>query len=145
MSVSLFLIFVPSLVSATTWLIKSDGTGDAATIQAGIDSAGDGDIVLLAEGTFTGTGNRDVSLQGKSVTVISQGAASSTIIDCQGLGRAFILENGEGPLTTISDLTIENGAASGGGAILCSSSGPTIRDNIFARNTSSGNGGAILL
>ena len=36
--------------SARTWLIKVDGTGDAANIQAGISRAASGDTVLLADG-----------------------------------------------------------------------------------------------
>ena len=33
---------------AATWYIKPDGTGEAPTIQAGIDSTAAGDTVLLA-------------------------------------------------------------------------------------------------
>ena len=48
------VISISSTVSAGTWRITSDGTGDAPTIQAGIDSAAAGDTIALANGTFTG-------------------------------------------------------------------------------------------
>ena len=70
--------------SARTWLVNADGTGDAPTIQAAVDSAAGGDIVLLANGTYRGTGNRDVVVH-KSITIRSDGGnPEHCIIDCQG-------------------------------------------------------------
>ena len=42
------LTFLTATASATTWYVKPDGTGDAPTIQAAIDSAGAWDIVMVA-------------------------------------------------------------------------------------------------
>lgn len=67
---------------AGTILVTPDGTGDYPTIQAAIDAATDGDVIELADGTFTGDGNRDVDFLGKAITVRSQsGDPSLCVID----------------------------------------------------------------
>ena len=46
------LLALPAPICARTWYITPDGTGDAPTIQAGIDSAAAGDTVEMACGTY---------------------------------------------------------------------------------------------
>jgi len=124
------------------------------TIQAGIDAASNGDTVLLADGTYTGPGNRDIDFQGKTITIRSQNGRDFCTIDCEADGdnphRAFLLNSGEGPETVIEGLTFANGFAPElggnyyyGGAIFCDGTSPTIRDNFFIGNIAWENGGAI--
>ncbi len=132
---------------APTW----DGTnGPKRTIQAAVDevSAVEGGDVVLQPGTYTGDGNRDINPAGKAMTIRATGTGTVTI-DCQGTEadphRGFLLNNGEGPDTVISGLTIINGNAprmqtgSGsygydGSAIGCTGASPTIRNCVFRSN-----------
>lgn len=51
----LTLLLHPDRAAARVWHIRPDGTGDAPTIQAGVDSALAGDEVVLASGTYSWT------------------------------------------------------------------------------------------
>lgn len=138
------LFLAPRLLAARTWHIDPAGTGDAPTIQAGIDSAGSGDVVLLAPGVYTGLGNRDVTFKGKDVTVTSSDGPESTTIDCQGSGRAFLFVSGEGSFSLLSGVRVINGShASYGGAVYCVKTAPAIEGNIFAANQAGIRGGAV--
>lgn len=142
----LVLLSLPAASArASTWLIRPDGTGDFPTIQAGIDAAAPGDIVLLAAGTYTGAGNRDLDFKGKAITVTSQsGLPQSTIIDCEGLAPGFDFHNGEGPSSVLSNLTVRNGRADiWGGGIRCSGSSPTISGNTIVGCHAEADGGGI--
>lgn len=134
----------PQRLRAEIWRIDADGTGDAPTIQAGIDSATAGDTVLLSPGTYTGAGNRDIDFEGKAVSVESSAGAEFTTIDCAGLGRGFLFASGEGMSSILRGVRVINGShALFGGAVYCVNASPTIEDNIFSGNHAGFRGGAI--
>jgi hypothetical protein len=121
------------------------------TIQAAIDAAVDGDTVIVADGTYTGPGNRDISLHGKAITVASANGPANCIIDCQNLGRGFFIFQGEGPDTVLSGFTIINGYATHGGGIYIHPlpstpvvwTSPTISNCIVRNNRATTYGGGI--
>ncbi len=80
---------------------------DQPTIQAGVDVALNGDTVLVADGTYTGEGNRDVDVSGKVIVVRSENGPENTVIDCDASAAdphvGFLLTSGT---TTIRGLTI---------------------------------------
>jgi hypothetical protein len=124
--------------------------GEAGTIQAGITLAADGDTVLVADGLYSGLGNRGIDVMGKRITIVSEGGPSACTIDCGYSDRAFLLAGGESTETRIEGFTITKGAIGGfngqGGAILVpSGSGLTVADCIFQSNGTGihGKGGAI--
>lgn len=89
------ILLVSCTVSARTWYIKPDGTGEAPTISAGQDSAAHGDTLLLADGTYTGPDNRNILVFNKRVSFISEsGNPEACVIDCQGAGEDCITYSG---------------------------------------------------
>ncbi len=111
---------------------------DYPTIQQGIDAAVDGDQVWVADGTYTGEGNRDIDFHGKAIIVRSQsGDPNLCIIDCEGDAndphRAFVFQSGEGNDSRLEGFTITSGwAQEYGGAVYILNGGPTIRDCVFS-------------
>ncbi len=143
------LVTVPE-VCAGTWHITPDGTGDAPTIQAGIDSAAAADTVLLADGTYSGAGNRDITFDGKPIVLVSEsGDPDLCIIDCEHEGRGFIFDSGETDESVLEGVTIVNGlyicmyADSGGGGIWCDASSPTIRNAVVSNCSAEPSGGGM--
>ena len=130
------------------------------TIQSGVDASHDGDTVLVADGTYTGPGNRDIDLLGKSLTVTSLNGPAKTIIDCGGYAstdgsgnhRGFYIHSGE-KKATISGFTVKNGyetdissipdSSYGGGIFNSNSDGGTITltNCTITANTASSGGG----
>ena len=116
-------------------LVNPDGSGPYPTIQSAIDAAVNGDEVYLTSGTFTGPGNYDVNLQGKTITVRGQEDYYPWIMPGSG-HQAFTCESGEGPETIIGYLTLVAGGSDLGTVRVVGSS-PTIRNCLFSSNTGS--------
>ncbi|MCP4293493.1 MAG: T9SS type A sorting domain-containing protein [bacterium] len=132
---------------ASTYVIQADGSGDFPTIQAAINIAATGDTIFLADGTFTGTGNRNIDYLGKAVTIAGlSGDPAVAIIDCQGSleqpQRGFYFHSNELSTSVLKDISVTNGNVGfDGGAILCESS-PLIENCHFYQNHAD-RGGAI--
>jgi hypothetical protein len=116
---------------------------DYSTIQGAIDAALPGYVVVVADGTYTGSGNRNLDFGGKAITVTSASGPDDCIIDCANMGRGFIFQNSEGPDSVVQGLQIRNGWNNweGGGGIYCSDASPRITGCIITSCTGPYGGG----
>lgn len=79
------LLFHAGPAGGTTYIIRPDGSGDFPTIQAGVDGSTSGDTLLLADGVFSGPGNRNLTMDMRATYIFAQsGQATSCAIDLEG-------------------------------------------------------------
>ena len=112
--------------------------GDYATIQLAIDNANDGDVILIASGTYgenltIGT-NKALTLRGAGPT--------ATILDGRELDRVIDCDSA----LTLQSLTVTNGKSfSGGGGIWAEGSLMLSNTQFISNNGGSGGGGVSCL
>ncbi|HUS71839.1 MAG TPA: right-handed parallel beta-helix repeat-containing protein [Sedimentisphaerales bacterium] len=137
------VLMVNSALAATYYVFEEDGT-----IQAAIDACEDFDTVVIAPGTYRGSGNCGINFNGKAITVRSTDPTdpqivNSTIIDCAGIARGFVFNTWEKADSKVAGLTIINGVAMVGGAIYSSNNSSPSITNCVIRNNSAFFGGGI--
>jgi len=128
---------------------------DEPHIQAGIETAAEGDTVLVSDGIYTGTGNVDIDFLGKGITVTSENGPLYCIIDINGSEsdphRGFIFQSDEGNDSVLEGFTIQTGYSGGdmtvkhGAAIFCDWVSPQISNCIFTLNHSEERGGGLYI
>jgi hypothetical protein len=109
-----------------------------ATIQDGINAAQDGDMVLVADGLYTGPGNRNIFFDTRLIQVVSENGPEHTIIDCQGTPsnprHAFVVYFNSTSFASINGFTIKGGFSPGGAAISLHNSNIRIMNCIITDN-----------
>lgn len=111
----LAFVNVCTFLSATTYHIKQDGSGDFTTIQEGINISADTDTILVYAGTYF----ESINYNSKNITVASlylttgdEQHISQTIIDGNNEYRCVRIENCQN--ISLIGFTIQNGYAVGG-------------------------------
>ncbi len=145
--VSLLVIAAGSTAFAKTINVP----GDKPTIQKAIDAAVNGDVVLVAKGTY----RENLNFKGKAITVESTNPTDpavvrATIIDGGQNGSVVTFKSGEQATSVLTGFTLTNGSGTavydkknkdyyyeGGGAYCCKSS-PTLTHNTISQNSASG-------
>ena len=127
--------------------------GDQPTIQRGINAAAEGDTVLVAPGTYSGPGNKNIDFHGINRVLKSEAGTDATRIDCEGTpenkARGFYFHSEETTDSVVDGFTILKGYAPGahneeqGGAILCVESSPTLANCRIINNEAVLTGGGI--
>lgn len=153
-AVALSLVF-PVQAMAEIHVVRADGQGIYATIQAAVNASTDGDEIWLIAGVYTGTGNHNIEIDDRNILVKSfDGDPATCIIDCAPSGpgsdhRAFRFDEIDCQTTTIQGITMRNGyAESSGGAILIIGGATITVDNCIFENNATGmddfhSGGAV--
>ena len=131
------LLLSLSLCSACTQAIYVPG--DQPTIQAAIDAAVVGDLVIVEAGTYA----ENIDFLGKAITVLSLSGPAKTCIDGGQLGSVVTFQSSEPYEAVIDGFTIRNGQAVEGGGIYCFYSQPTITNCSIEQNHDSQYGGGI--
>ena len=136
----LSLLLIAGLAMATTYHVP----GQYSTIQAAINVCSNGDVVLVADGTYMGTGNKNLDFGGRIITLRSESGPANCIIDCQNSGRGFYFHTGESSEARVMGFTVKNGSSTMGGGVNITNSSPTFKNCIIASNVSSNSyGGGI--
>lgn len=122
-----FLLLLPLILSPAARAATRRVPEDYPLIQAAIDAAAPGDVVLIGPGTYP----ENLVVAGKSLSLVGTAGAVSTIVDGQGLGSVLVLYAG-----WVEGLTLRNGKAGyGGGIHLLGSGATTIRACTVSGNT----------
>ena len=112
-----------------------------ATIQAAINASVNGDTVLIADGRYTGTGNKNLDFGGRLIVVMSENGPETCAIDCQTTGQGFYFHSGESTEAVVYGLAIKNGNTTYGGGVRINSASPTIERCIIWNNVGTYGGG----
>ena len=132
------------LLAGTSFAATINVPADYTTIQAAVDAASDGDEIIVAPGTYTGTGGEVVDMKGKAITLRASGTSDETILDGNGTGPVVRCVSGENTSTILEGFTITNGSNEYGGGIVCwTLSNPTITGCTITGNNASYRGGGI--
>jgi len=100
------LLLTPLPATGRTWHILEDGSGDAPTIQAGIDSSAVGDTVLVGAGTYP----ENISFLGKDICVKGSTGPALTVIDAGALGGTVVtFASDESRSAVLEGFTIKRG------------------------------------
>lgn len=139
---SAFSLLIPAVTLANIINIPAD----QPTIQAGIDTANDGDTVLVQPGIYI----ENLNFNGKPIVVGSlfittgdTGNISQTVIDGDSIGTVVTFNNGEDTTSILSGFTITNGFGTYGGGINCQTSNPTLSNLMIVNNVADSYGGGL--
>lgn len=144
-----FLVFILVVTGGAALGATINVPAGQATIQAGIDAAVNGDVVIVQPGTY----KENIDFNGKAITVKSTYqsvplAVATTIIDGDHKGSVVSFYQGETAAAVIRGFTLTNGTgrdvelgSTHGGGVYCWHSSPTITDNIINGNAAQYGGG----
>ena len=125
--------------AAESFRIMPDGSGDFSDIQTALTACDSGDTILVTPGIFY---ERIVWPETDGLILLGETTPEECILDGENSYRLISIITSVSETTVIKGLTIQNGSASGGGAIWCTAgASPTIEGNILQNNRTETGGG----
>ncbi|NLW83956.1 MAG: hypothetical protein GXY41_06080 [Phycisphaerae bacterium] len=141
---AVFVVWPGGVCAGEIISVDAAGGGDFTSIQAAIDSAANGDEIVVAPGTY----DEAITFYGKAVRLRSSGGPAITTIDGTGHYHVVRCVSYENRDTILEGFTITGGNANGsvdpdafGGGILIIDSSPRVTGCIFTANAAIGYGG----
>jgi len=138
-SILFILIYLTGIASAVTIHVPAE----YLTIQQGINAAGEGDTVLIADGIYTGDGNKNLDFRGTNLVLMSENGPSTCKIDCQMDGRGFTFHNNETEASQVIGITVLNGYSDNGGGLLCEYASPVFKNVMIVECQAASAGGGV--
>lgn len=120
------LFFLPLTAPAATIHVPAD----QPSIQQAINAAANGDLVLVAPGTYF----ERIDYLGKAISIQGTDGPTQTIIDGNLGGTVVTLRTQEGAQSVLTGFTIRRGNAAFGAGVTLLGTSPTITGNIFRDN-----------
>src|SRR5262245_60431167 len=119
--------------------VEIEVPADFATIQAAINAAVDGDVVIVAPGVYVG----QLTFLGKAITLTSEDPLDPAATTLSAAAVSVVTFNsGETPLSKLIGFTVNNvNAPTGGGVLVGSNASPVIENCVFAGNMANAGGG----
>lgn len=138
--------FLPVVLIVVFFLTTLSVSFAGPSLQGRIDTARDGDIVVVPPGTYY----ENVDFKGKNITLRSRNPAdpavvAKTIIDGGGKGSVVTFARGETNKAMLEGFTLRNGRAPVGGGILIRAAAPVVRHNVIQDNVARFGGGVAVI
>jgi len=132
---SLFLLLTTT-VSAATWTVRSDGTGNFTSVPAAVSAAASGDRIEVSAGTWAGP----VDFSGKDLELVGVDGATETILTGSGAAAVLVFDGGESHLARVEGFTLQDGTR----AVWIDGASPTLVDlHISGFGSATVSGGAV--
>ena len=123
---------------ATNGVASGDGsyTNPYPNLLAGISAATNGMRVVVLPGVYTGASNRNLSVEGKAISIIGAKGPHFTTINCEQNGRALSI--GTSSTVRLCGFTLRHGNGSDGGILNITASAILNLVNCIVRNNNTG-------
>ncbi len=132
---------VRSLICCSMLAIVPAGLGDTlrvpdtfATVQAAIDAAMPGDLILVGPGLY----EERIDLGGKAIELRAEDGPEVTTLSGTSAGTVITCDSGETGATVIEGFTVTGGRAINGAGLLIDGASPTVRACVFEANFATG-------